>query len=133
MIDACSTLVGMPSDPLSVETGAPWHTTLAERDRAGHERMADVARTTEAEVLERRLTALTAELAVLREAVAVRSRLLHEQSLALGEREARITALEARLADPRAARGPLPRRALRKARSVAGRAVRVVRAGVGGR
>lgn len=107
-----------PSPP-----GAAWHSELAEQDAKAHERMAEVDRATEVDLLRRRLDGLTSEVTVLRAAVDRRARLLHEQSLALAERDTRLRVMEVALRD-RAAWIAAPISALRRARSFIGGLVR---------
>ncbi len=111
----------MPSDPPSA--GAEWHSSLASRDEASHQRMADVADAGEVALLRRRIDGMSAELTVLRAAVDRRSRLLHEQGLALQERDARLRLLESSAPRQRKVAGAL-RSVVRKGRTVAGRLVR---------
>lgn len=110
----------MSSDPPS--TGAAWHSRLAEKDKAAHARLTAVTQDGDPEV-RRRLESADAELAVLRAAVDVRSRLLHEQSVALGERDALIAELRAAV-EARGGEGSVARRTARRARRLAGRVVR---------
>ncbi len=84
--------------------------------------MAQVAADEEPATMRRRLDALNAELSVLRAAVDLRSRLLHEQSVALTERDARIAEMSSEL--DRRQTGDLPRQAVRRVRRVIGRVVR---------
>ncbi|HEY0215314.1 MAG TPA: hypothetical protein VGC57_02855 [Cellulomonas sp.] len=81
----------MPSDS---PTRAAWHASLARRDRAAHDRMADYAAGAAEPLLQQRFDAVTAELHVLRAAVARRDALLGELSAALRERDARLDVLE---------------------------------------
>lgn len=111
----------MSTDPPS--TSAAWHSRLAEKDKVAHERMSAAARDGDPQALRRRLESLGAELAVLRSAVDVRSRLLHEQSVALGERDALISELRA-VVEQRGGEGSLARRTFRRGRRLAGRVVR---------
>ena len=105
-------------------TRAPWHADLARRDRAAHERMAERAAATAEPLLQQRFDAVTAELHVLRAAVARRDALLREQTHALREREAYVRELEAQVRQRPASAAGLLRKAVRRARSVAGRYVR---------
>lgn len=104
-------------------TRAEWHTSLAQRDSAGHDRMARYAAETAEPLLQQRFDAVTAELHVLRAAVARRDALLREQTAALREREARLRTLEEAQVSRLHAGSPL-RRLVRRARSVVGRYVR---------
>ena len=74
---------------------AAWHSALAEKDAAAHDRMAVFTDQGEVELLRRRLEATAAELDVARAGVDVRNRILREQTAALVERDERIRALEA--------------------------------------
>ncbi|VTR76223.1 hypothetical protein [Cellulomonas hominis] len=105
----------MPSDS---PDRAEWHASLARRDRAAHDRMAQRAAETGEPLLQQRFDAVTAELHVLRAAVSRRDALLREQTEALREREQRLRALEA-------ARLPAPG-LIARARRLAGRARRLV-------
>lgn len=111
----------MVSDPPTPR--ATWHSALVEKDQKAHEHMAVVAHATEPEILRRKVDGLAAEVTVLRAAVDRRSQLLREQSLALAERDARILILERDLRGRRSWLD-LPIRALRRARSLAGRLLR---------
>lgn len=79
-------------------SSATWHSALAEKDAAAHARMADFTDRGEVDLLRRRLEATVAELDVARAGVHLRNGLLHDQSVALTERDERIRQLEARLA-----------------------------------
>jgi hypothetical protein len=116
--------------PMSYDSpaGAAWHSRLASRDKAAHQRMADFTQDQELDLLRQRFDAVTAELVVLRAAVDRRNVLLHEQGLALVERDSRIHLMEDAL---RARSGP-PRIRLalmRRGRAAAGRLVRIGRPG----
>lgn len=84
----------MALDPLAA---SEWHDALARRDREARGRVARVVSDGHDDLLERKIEVLTAQVAVLRAAVDVRSRLLNEQAVALSERDERLAALEARL------------------------------------
>lgn len=108
--------------------GAAWHSQLASRDKAAHQRMADFTQDHETDLLRQRFDAVTAELVVLRAAVDRRNVLLHEQGLALAERDTRIQLMEDALRERgRAARIPLG--LLHRGRAAAGRLVRIGRPG----
>ncbi|MDQ0426496.1 MULTISPECIES: hypothetical protein [Cellulomonas] len=105
-------------------TRATWHADLARHDQSAHRRMAERAATTAEPLLQQRFDAVTAELHVLRAAVARRDALLREQTAALREREAYVRELEARLeSTPRSASGTL-RGVARRVRRRVGRLVR---------
>lgn len=86
--------------------------------------MADRAATTAEPLLQQRFDAVTAELHVLRAAVARRDALLREQTAALRERESYIRELEARLEGPPPSTAGALRRNARRARAFVGRYVR---------
>lgn len=108
--------------------GAAWHSQLASRDKAAHQRMADFTHDHEFDLLRQRFDAVTAELVVLRAAVDRRNVLLHEQSLALVERDTRIHLLEDALRS-RSSRPSIRLALMRRGRATAGRLVRIGRPG----
>jgi hypothetical protein len=101
-------------------TRAAWHTDLARRDRAAHDRMATYAAETGEPLLQQRFDALSAELHVLRAAVGRRDALLGELSAALRERDARLAALESSSASRPGLLGTARRAAGRLRRVVGG-------------
>lgn len=104
-------------------TRATWHADLARRDRTAHEAMARRAEQTAEPLLQQRFDAVTAELHVLRAAVARRDGLLRELTQALVERDRRIRDLEARLHRQPGA-GELAAALVRRLRGAVGRYVR---------
>lgn len=115
-------------------SSSAWGAALQRNDDEAHDRMAERAATTTPELLERKLAVAEAETRALRAAVHRRSALLHTQTVALTERDARISELEDELAAARAdlarlvaQQWSLPARVLRRGRSLAGRAARAAR------
>jgi hypothetical protein len=113
----------MPSES---STRAEWHADLSRRDTAAHGRMARYAADTAEPLLQERFDAVSAELHVLRAAVARRDALLREQTLALRERDLRLRLLEER--DARSA--GLLTRAVGLAKRVRGKIGRYTRTGL---
>ena len=122
----------MSADPQAQE--APlWHAALRQSDDDAHRREDAWMREHAVEALEVRLAQANADRHAQRQAVRVRDALLAEQRGALAERDDVIASLHTRLEEANAALGqalatlaaaPLHRRALRRARRVAGRLVR---------
>jgi hypothetical protein len=108
--------------------GAAWHSQLASRDKAAHQRMADFTQDQEVDLLRQRFDAVTAELVVLRAAVDRRNVLLHEQGLALAERDTRIQLMEDALSSQRRP-ASIPHALMRRGRAAAGRLARIGRPG----
>ena len=119
---------------MSPDAGTPpfqeWHAALRERDDSIHAAEDERMRREAVDVLEQRAAAMNAELRARTEAIHLRDVLLSEQRLALAERDELIAGLNRDLKAHHAAllearNGPL-RQLARRARRVAGRAVRRV-------
>jgi len=124
----------MAADPQAHE--APlWHAALRRSDDDAHRQEDDWMRLHAVEALELRLAQANADRHAQRQAVRIRDVLLAEQRQALEERDRLVVDLHGQLARAstdlanavaiaRAAGAPLPVRALRRLRRVAGRVVR---------
>ncbi|NTW38356.1 MAG: hypothetical protein HGA44_00475, partial [Cellulomonadaceae bacterium] len=103
---------------------AAWLTGLRTSDDAVHRRLSDEAAHREVEALEGRLLTLQAELVALRRAVGVRDHLLHDQRVAIAERDARIDHLAA--LDQRSHQHPTGRATAARAGRAAARVARAL-------
>ncbi|RMI13263.1 hypothetical protein [Cellulomonas triticagri] len=104
-------------------TRPTWHADLARRDRTAHDAMARRAQETAEPLLQQRFDAVSAELHVLRAAVARRDAVLRDLTAALVERDAQLRAAAEQIARPGSS-ADLARELARRARGVAGRFVR---------